>query len=136
MIYILILFLLCIALYTNWIFIPENSPLSEFHIVGINGAAFATALSVCILNTIKLIFLYIKIGIQPFTFNTIKAIVLIIVVYLSIDNITFPDDVFYSLVLRFTMLFILYIPLMILFNISEDVNKILSETWNKYFQKN
>ena len=130
------LILLCIALYTNWIFIPENSPLSEYHIVGINGAAFATALSVCILNTIKLIFLYIKIGIQPFTFNTIKAIVLIIVVYLSIDNITFPDDVFYSLVLRFTMLFILYIPLMILFNISEDVNKILSEGWNKYFQKN
>ena len=75
-------------------------------------------------------------GIQPFTFSTIKAIVLIIVVYLSIDNVTFPDDVFYSLVLRFTMLFILYIPLMILFNISEDVNKILSETWNKYFQKN
>jgi O-antigen/teichoic acid export membrane protein len=127
--------LLCITLYTNWIFIPESSPLSEYHIVGINGAAFATALSVLIFNTIKLIFLYIKMAIHPFTFNTIKAIVLIIVVYLSIYNITFPDNVFYSLFLRFSMLFAIYIPLMILFNISEDVNKTLSEVWNKYFKK-
>ncbi len=130
------LILLCITLYANWIFIRESSPLSEYHIVGINGAAFATALSVIIFNTIKLIFLYIKMGIQPFTFSTIKAIVLMIVVYLLINNITFPNDVFYSLLLRFTMLFSLYIPLMILFNISEEVNKILSATWNKYFKKN
>jgi len=123
-------------LYTNWIFIRESSPLSEYYIVGINGAAFATALSVIIFNTTKLIFLYIKMGIQPFTFSTIKAIVLIIVVYLLINNITFPNDVFYSLLLRFTMLFTLYIPLMILFNISEDLNKTISEVWNKCFKKN
>jgi O-antigen/teichoic acid export membrane protein len=128
--------LLIITIFLNFIFIPESSPLSVYHIVGINGAAFATALSVIIFNTIKLIFLYIKMGIQPFTFSTIKAIVLIIVVYLFINNIIFPNDVFYRLILRFTMLFSLYIPLMILFNISEDVNKILSETWNKYFKKN
>lgn len=127
--------LLCITLYTNWIFIPESSFLSEYHIVGINGAAFATALSVFIFNIIKLIFLYIKIGLQPFTFNTIKAIILIIIVYLSINNINFPDNVFYSLVLRFSMLFALYIPFMILFNISEDVNKTLSEVQNKCFKK-
>ena len=128
--------LLIITIISNYIFIPESSPLSEYHIVGINGAAFATALSVIIFNTIKLIFLYIKIGIQPFTFSTIKAIVLIAILYLLIANITFPNNVFYSLVLRFTMLFSLYISLMILFNVSEDVNKILSETCNKYFKKN
>ena len=130
------LILLCLTLYTNWIFIRESSPLSEYDIVGINGAAFATALSVIIFNTTKLIFLYIKMGIQPFTFSTIKAIVLIIVVYLLINNIHFPNDVFYSLILRSAMLFALYIPLMILFNISEDLNKTLSVVWNKYFKKN
>ena len=55
---------------------------------------------------------------------------------LLINNITFPNDVFYSLLLRFTMLFTLYIPLMILFNISEDLNKTISEVWNKCFKKN
>ena len=73
-------------------------------------------------------------GIQPFTFNTIKAIVLILIVYLSIDNITFPENVFYSLPLRFLLLFALYLPLMILFKISEDINKIVNEVWNKYFR--
>ena len=38
--------LLIITIFTNYIFIPESSPLSEYSIVGINGAAFATALSV------------------------------------------------------------------------------------------
>lgn len=126
--------LLCITLFANWIFIPESSPLLSYHIVGINGAAFATALSVLVFNTIKLIFLYIKMGIQPFTFNTIKAIVLIFIVYLSIDNITFPENVFYSLPLRFLLLFALYLPLMLLFKISEDINKIVNEVWNKYFR--
>ena len=103
-------------------------------VLKVNGAAFATALSVLVFNTMKLIFLYIKMGIQPFTFNTIKAIVLILIVYLSIDNITLPENVFYSLPLRFLLLFALYLPLMLLFKISEDINKIVNEIWNKYFR--
>lgn len=127
--------LLIITLYTNWIFIPETSPLSHFNIYGINGAAFATALSVFIFNLIKMIFLYIKIGIQPFSMNTMKAILLILVVYFSIEFISFPENIFYSLVLRFSLIFILFIPLMLILKISEDINSIFTEAWNKYFYK-
>ena len=85
---------------------------------------------------IKMIFVKVKMDIQPFSFNTLKAVLLIVLVYLTIHNITFPENVFYSLVLRFMMLFTLYFPLMIVFNVSEDVNKIVMEVWNKYFRKN
>ena len=127
--------LLCITLYTNWIFIPESSPLSSYDIVGINGAAFATALSVLIFNTIKMIFIFQKMKIQPFTFNTLKSIILIGVVYFSISYFSFPENVLYSLILRFSLLFALYIPLMLIFKISEDVNKIVIEVLNKYLLK-
>ena len=127
--------LLCITLYTNFIFIPESSPLVAYDIVGINGAAFATALSVLLFNVIKMIFVKLKMGIQPFSFNTLKAVLLIVLVYLTIDSITFPENVFYSIVLRFLILFVLYFPLLILFKVSEDINKMVGEVWTKYIRK-
>ena len=48
--------LLGITILFNYIFIPESSPLFEYDIVGINGAAFATALSVIIFNSFKMVF--------------------------------------------------------------------------------
>ena len=39
--------LLCITLYTNYLFIPDSSPLSKYDIVGINGGCFERSV-VCI----------------------------------------------------------------------------------------
>jgi len=127
--------LLCITLYTNWIFIPESSPFARFGILGINGAAFATALSVFVFSSIKMIFVYIKVGIQPFTIKTIQTILLITVVYFTIDSLKFYENVIADICIRFSLLFILYFPLMLIFNISEDINKIAWEIWNKFFIK-
>ena len=126
--------LLIITLIANWIFIPDRGQ-NEL-IIGINGAAFATALSILIFNVVKMIFVYVKIGIHPFSMKTIKAVLLILVVYLSIEFIAFPENVFYSLFLRFSLLFVLFIPLMIILRISEDMNNVFTEIWNKYFSRN
>jgi len=123
--------LLCITLYTNYIFIPESSPLSDYNIVGINGAAFATALSVFLFNIIKMIFLFIKMRIQPFNINTLKSILLIVFVFFVINQIPCSDNVFYSVTIRFAVLFLLYFPLLFVLHISEDINKILMELWKK-----
>ena len=128
--------LLIITILANLIFIPKSSPLEIYDITGINGAAFATALSVFLYNVIKLIFVYIKIGIQPFTINTLKTIFLIVGVYLCIDPIYFSDNVIISLILRFSMLAILYLTVMILLRISDDINDLISDLWRKYFVRN
>jgi len=128
--------LLIITIIANLIFIPKSSPLEIYDITGINGAAFATALSVFLYNIIKLIFVYIKIGIQPFTINTLKTIFLIVGVYLCIDPIYFSDNVIISLILRFSMLAILYLTVMILLRISDDINDLISDLWRKYFVRN
>jgi len=117
--------LLGITILSNYIFIPESSPLFKYDIVGINGAAFATGLSVIIFNTFKMIFVKIKIGLQPFTFQTIKAVILIIFTYYIVNIIPFSDNIFYAILLRSGLIVLIFLTLMLFFHISEDINKIV-----------
>jgi O-antigen/teichoic acid export membrane protein len=61
----LMAFLAVLAIVSNRIFIP---------IYGVNGAAFATALSLFIYNLLMLIFVWRKFHLQPFQFNTLKLV--------------------------------------------------------------
>ena len=56
------LFLLAVTFLSNYLFIPDSSPLKELGIVGINGAAFATALSIFLFNFIKFVFIMLKLN--------------------------------------------------------------------------
>ena len=100
--------LLCITLYTNYLFIPDSSPLSKYDIVGINWAvAGVTALSVLIFNFIKLLYIYFKMNIQPFGIQTIKVIILIYIVnYIYIDELI-PEinHVIYNIIFKSLVIF-------------------------------
>jgi O-antigen/teichoic acid export membrane protein len=117
--------LLGITIVSNYIFIPESSPLSEYDIVGINGAAFATALSIIIFNTFKMVFVKIKVGIQPFNLQTIKAVALIFITYYIVNIFPFSDNIFYAILSRSGLILLIFLPLTLLLHISEDINKIV-----------
>ena len=123
--------LLFITIVSNYIFIPESSPLYEYDIFGINGAAFATAFSVILFNTFKLIFVKVKVGIHPFSFNTVKAIALISITFYIVTSIVFLDNLILSLTYKSFLIFLIYVPLMLILNISQDINNIVSEIWIK-----
>ena len=69
--------------------------------------------------------------IQPFNINTLKSILLIVFVFFVINQIPCSDNVFYSVTIRFAVLFLLYFPLLFVLHISEDINKILMDLWKK-----
>jgi len=54
-----------VAIGANMLFIP---------MYGLTGAALATAMSVFLINTIRFFFLLIVMKIQPFSLNTLKAL--------------------------------------------------------------
>jgi O-antigen/teichoic acid export membrane protein len=56
-----------IAIITSLIFIP---------LYGLIGAAIASAISICLYNIMRFIFLLVVMRIQPFSFNTLKALLL------------------------------------------------------------
>jgi len=119
--------LLCITLFTNFIFIPSTSPLATYDIVGINGAAFATALSVFFFNIIKMIFLYWKLGIQPFTIRTLYTIALLTVIYYFSLYIPVSENVYINLLWRSFYILLVFLPAMYLMNLSKDINLAIEE---------
>jgi O-antigen/teichoic acid export membrane protein len=106
---------------TNLIFIP---------IMGINGAALATLISVIFFNVVRFLVLWIKLDMQPFTRQS-GQILLLVSGLLGLSVLfSFPN---YFLQIAYSILVILFgffVPVYLL-NISPDVN----DTWRRFWTK-
>ena len=123
--------LLCFTLFTNFIFIPSTSPLAAYDIVGINGAAFATLLSVFFFNTIKMMFMYWKMGIQPFSIKTLYTVFLLSIIYYLSFYIPVTENVYFNFLWRSFCVLLLFIPAMYLLNLSKDINQVILDITKK-----
>ncbi len=115
-----LLFNFCLALLaigTNLLLIP---------IYGITGAAMATAISIFLFNTFRGIFIYWKYRMQPYSMKTLYCIGIGLVV-LGI-NYLLPswDNLYLDLVVRSTVAVGVYIPLLLSFKISPDINGVVT----------
>lgn len=115
----MILFVLILGVITvtgNYILIP---------IIGITGAAIASLCSYFIINTVVIWFIYNKLGIQPFTYKTLKIFLLISGAFLlnfllpTLEN-WFLDSLYRSLIILGMFMGVTYF-----YNLSEDLNSII-----------
>ena len=105
------LFLLVITFLSNYIFIPETSPLKNLGIYGINGAAFATSLSIFLFNLFKFLFILLKVKIHPFSRKTFYTILLLLFVYFFVDSISLSFNPYLNIILKSLMAMIIFIPI-------------------------
>ena len=119
------LILLAITVLLNFLLIP---------IFGINGAAMATAFSIIFFNLIRLIIIYNKIQIQPFSLKTLLTIILLILVYLICFKLDF-DNIFLSIAIKTILSSTLFISICIKANLSDDINKLISDVYLRIFKK-
>lgn len=102
-----------LTILTNYLFIPKW---------GIEGAAFATAISILFYNLIRFFFVFYKLNMQPFTINTVKGIVILGLGFLAnellppISNIYF-DSLYRTAIVLPIMAFPIYY-----LKVSEDIN--------------
>jgi len=98
---------------------------------GIEGAAYASLISISIFNLVKFIFLKIKMKISPFSNKSI--IVLIIGLFLYYMSFYFPafDNPFINIILKSFIITFLYLVIIISLNISKDFNLLLKRWINK-----
>jgi O-antigen/teichoic acid export membrane protein len=101
------------AIILNAIFIP---------IYGIEGSAFATFLAVVIYNTIKIIFVKKKFKIQPFTVDSVKIILVLVVLSLIFYFWEFPFHPVVNIALKSSLVGLLYFSLIFKLNVSEDIS--------------
>ena len=115
-----LLFLILLGIVTvisNMIFIP---------IWGITGAAFASAISVFSFNSMRFFFILKIFKIQPFTFNTIKVLVIGTVTLILNALLPAQSNLYYDIMVRSLTIFIVYFSLVLLVKTSDDVNNIFS----------
>lgn len=98
-------------------------------VYGINGAALATFCSIVIYNTMKLVFVKLKLGMHPFSIYTFKVLLLIIVLGLSFYYIDFWFHPIVNIAIKSFIVSLIYVALVYKLNLSEDIN----EQLKKYF---
>ena len=118
---IVLLFGVLLAILTvvlNLLLIPE---------FGINGAAFATFLSVLVYNIAKLLFVYSKYKISPFTLNTLITLVLIIVMVglFYYWELTFHPIL--NIALKSTVITAIYVFVVYKMQLSEDISRLIDK---------
>ena len=127
------IFLVIFTFIANYIFITCDWSIFGISISGINGAALGTALSVLLFNTIRLLLIKFKIGIQPFTYSTFYSIIIFIIIYLVVNAIPLSSLYFVNIFIRCILVVIFFIPLLFLFNLSDDITSFIIELKKKYF---
>jgi O-antigen/teichoic acid export membrane protein len=100
-------------------------------IYGIVGAALATLISKFIYNLIKYLFLYNKYKLQPFTFKTVLVYIIGISVYGI--SLLLPEQSNYigDIILRSSVITIVFMVLVYYFKISDDINSKIDSTFKK-----
>ncbi|MGD1007751.1 MAG: oligosaccharide flippase family protein [Ignavibacteriaceae bacterium] len=117
-------FLGLVVIGANMLFIP---------IFGMTGAALATALSVFFINTVRFLSLLIVMKIQPFSLNTLKALLAFAIVFVinyflpHIQNHFLLDSFFRSIIIGS-----IFIIIILTLKVSEDIN-ILTQKLIKRF---
>ncbi len=123
--FIVAYFILIIA--ANLLFIP---------LWGITGAAVASAISLGSFILARILFVYIKFGMQPFNIKFISLSIIGVLVYFVSSLIPVLDNLYLDIALRSTIITVLYGLLTVVFNISPDVNEIVAKYRKKYFDLN
>ena len=117
--YILAITLLAVFIITsNYYLIPAY---------GLAGAAIASILSLFAFNLTKLVFIKVKFDMQPFTFNTLKVLLLGAVVFLLVYFIPRNPNPIVDILIRSSFITLIYSFAVIKLKISEEVNKLYQQ---------
>ena len=111
-------------------------PLNYFLIkeFGMVGAGYSLMLSQLVFNGIRLIFIKKRFGLQPFSINTLKAVVISIVVYYLSVLVPAGSNPFIGIIIHGTFYLILFGAAIWLLKVSEDINNTVEATLRKVFK--
>lgn len=107
-----------LAIVLNMILIP---------MYGINGSALATFIAILVYNTIKIYFVKLKFNMLPFTANTLKLSILLIVMVFGFYFWEFPFNPYANIVLKSSIVGIVYGLIVYKLNVSEDISEAIEK---------
>ncbi len=108
--------LVVLMIVLNMVFIP---------LLGINGAALATSLAIFAYNSIKLLFVYKKFKIHPFTVDTLRITGLILLSALLFYFWEFPFNPIINIAIKSILVTLLYVFVVYKLRFSEDISALI-----------
>lgn len=117
-----ILFLGVINVFANLFFIPKY---------GIMGAALATASSLIIFNILKLVFIYLKYNVHPFSKEMLVVLGIAAIIYSVVSFFAFIENPYLAILIQSSLICILFIGAIFYFKISEDINNAILQVLQK-----
>ncbi len=127
MVLVLGVFLAVLTVLLNMAFIP---------IYGINGAAFATFLAILLYNIAKLWFVNVKLKMQPFTWNTVKVLVLLLVSLGIFYFWDFPWHPIINIGLKSFLITAFYGTVVYTMHFSEDITQLINNIIKRIKREN
>lgn len=112
------LLLAVITIVLNMLLIP---------IYGINGAAFATVISISLYNAAKLWFVYYKFGISPFSIGTVKTLMLILVMLAVFYFWEFGFHPILNIALKSALIGLIYGSVVYVMDFSNDITFLIDK---------
>lgn len=111
--------LLLVAVTLNFIFIPP---------FGITGAAIATAISLGVYNIAKYLFLKIKFGFDPFSWQTVATLIVGVLVFGISCLLPTQDHLIVDIMIRSGIILVLYVPIVLGLRLSAEANDLYRVT--------
>jgi len=99
-------------------------------IYGIVGAAYATLIVLILMNTLKIYLVYNKFKMHPYSKDTLKIALLSVLAFVIFSNLKLGFDPIINIIVKSSLLFILFTLAAYIFKLSDDVN-IFIDKFNK-----
>ncbi len=99
--------------------------------LGLEGAALASFIAICLFNLLKLWYVHMKFEIQPFTIATGKVFATLGVLGALFSYLYFSFHPILNIILKSMLLVVMYVGIVYRLRISEDVNGVISKLFRK-----
>ena len=74
-----------------------------------------------------MILIKVKMGIQPFSLKSVYTILIFLIIYILISYLPLSGNIFIDIVWKSFIVLGIFIPLLLKLELSEDINKIVSD---------
>jgi O-antigen/teichoic acid export membrane protein len=115
-----------LTIITNLLLIP---------IYGLDGAAWATFITITVYNLVKFVYIWIKMGIQPFEVPILKALFAGVVAFLVSLLLPTLSNVWVDLIIRSLIISLVYGIIVLKWTISDDINRIFGKIVLRFTSK-
>ena len=100
-------------------------------LMGINGAALSTLIVVAIFTFLKIIYIKSKLNLSPYSFNSVKTLLIIGSLFLIFEKITFPFKGISLIIINSIIIGLVYTLIVYYSNLSGTLNKFLRNVLSK-----